>query len=130
MSSFKELGVSKWLCETLSGVKITRPTNIQAGTIPEILKGKNCIGGAKTGSGKTIAFAAPMLSKWAEDPCGIYGVILTPTRELAMQIAEQFSAMHGIKCEFENGIDHWWSEYDRTKQQLEKQSRLCYCNSG
>lgn len=93
MSSFKELGVSRWLCETLSGVKITRPTNIQAGTIPEILKGKNCIGGAKTGSGKTIAFAAPMLSKWAEDPCGIYGVILTPTRELAMQIAEQFSAM-------------------------------------
>lgn len=93
MSTFKEIGLPKWLCETLSGVKITRPTNIQAGTIPEILKGKNCIGGAKTGSGKTIAFAAPMLAKWAEDPCGIYGVILTPTRELAMQIAEQFGAM-------------------------------------
>lgn len=93
MSSFKDIGLPKWLCETLSGVKITRPTNIQASTIPEILKGRNCIGGAKTGSGKTIAFAAPMLSKWAEDPCGIYGVILTPTRELAMQIAEQFSAM-------------------------------------
>lgn len=93
MSTFKELGLPKWLCETLAGVKITHPTNIQSGTIPEILKGRNCIGGAKTGSGKTISFAAPMLAKWAEDPCGIYGVILTPTRELAMQIAEQFSAM-------------------------------------
>lgn len=93
MSSFKDIGLPKWLCETLSGVKITKPTNIQAGTIPEILKGRNCIGGAKTGSGKTLAFAAPMLTKWAEDPCGIYGVVLTPTRELAMQIAEQFSAM-------------------------------------
>ncbi len=93
MSSFKELGLPKWLCETLAGVKITKPTNIQAGTIPEILKGRSCIGGAKTGSGKTISFAAPMLAKWAEDPCGIFGVVLTPTRELAMQIAEQFSAM-------------------------------------
>lgn len=93
MSSFKEIGLPKWLCETLAGVKITKPTNIQSGTIPEILKGRNCIGGAKTGSGKTIAFAAPMLVKWAEDPCGIFGVILTPTRELAMQIAEQFSAI-------------------------------------
>ncbi|GMM45531.1 ATP-dependent RNA helicase [Pichia kluyveri] len=93
MSTFKDLGLPKWLCETLAGVKITKPTNIQAGTIPQILKGKSCIGGAKTGSGKTISFAAPMLAKWAEDPCGIYGVILTPTRELAMQIAEQFSAM-------------------------------------
>lgn len=93
MSTFKDLGLPRWLCDTLAGVKITKPTNIQAGTIPEILKGKNCIGGAKTGSGKTISFAAPMLSKWAEDPCGIFGVVLTPTRELAMQIAEQFSAM-------------------------------------
>lgn len=93
MSSFKEIGLPRWLCETLSGVKITKPTNIQVGTIPEILKGRSCIGGAKTGSGKTLAFAAPMLTRWAEDPCGIFGVILTPTRELAMQIAEQFSAM-------------------------------------
>lgn len=57
------------------------------------MKGGDCIGGAKTGSGKTIAFAAPMLTKWSEDPSGMFGVVLTPTRELAMQIAEQFTAL-------------------------------------
>ncbi|KAH3660581.1 hypothetical protein OGATHE_005495, partial [Ogataea polymorpha] len=41
----------------------------------------------------TIAFAAPMLTKWSEDPMGIFGLVLTPTRELALQIAEQFAAL-------------------------------------
>ncbi|OBA21533.1 DEAD-domain-containing protein [Metschnikowia bicuspidata var. bicuspidata NRRL YB-4993] len=91
--SFKDLGVAKWLDESLAAMKIYTPTQIQKACIPEILQGKDCIGGAKTGSGKTIAFAAPMLTKWSEDPLGIFGLVLTPTRELAMQIAEQFAAL-------------------------------------
>jgi ATP-dependent RNA helicase DDX49/DBP8 len=59
---------------------IKRPTGIQKGCIPEILKGRDCIGGSRTGSGKTVAFAVPILQKWAEDPIGIFAVILTPTR--------------------------------------------------
>lgn len=92
-SEFQALGLSKWLVDSLNAMKITHPTEIQRHCIPEILKGRDCIGGAKTGSGKTIAFAGPMLTKWSEDPVGMYGVILTPTRELAMQIAEQFTAL-------------------------------------
>lgn len=92
-SNFSSLGCSKWLVEALNAMKITTPTDIQRDCIPEILSGKNCIGGAKTGSGKTIAFAAPMLTDWSKDPCGMFGIVLTPTRELAMQIAEQFSAL-------------------------------------
>lgn len=91
--SFSDLGLPKWLCETMSAMQITKPTPIQSATIPEILRGRDCIGGAKTGSGKTIAFGAPILTRWAEDPCGIFAVVLTPTRELAMQIAEQFAAL-------------------------------------
>ncbi|KAH3686645.1 hypothetical protein WICPIJ_002395 [Wickerhamomyces pijperi] len=93
MSSFKEIGVSKWLIEALNAMKIYDPTDIQKACIPAILSGHDCIGGAKTGSGKTIAFAAPMLTKWSEDPMGIFGLVLTPTRELALQIAEQFAAL-------------------------------------
>lgn len=93
VTNFKSLGLSKWLVEALTAMKITQPTDIQKGCIPEILKGRDCIGGAKTGSGKTIAFAGPMLTKWSEDPCGMFGIVLTPTRELAMQIAEQFTAL-------------------------------------
>lgn len=92
-SEFATLGISKWLVEALQAMKITQPTAIQKACIPQILQGKDCIGGAKTGSGKTIAFGAPMLTKWSEDPSGMFGVVLTPTRELAMQIAEQFTAL-------------------------------------
>ncbi|KAH3674206.1 hypothetical protein WICMUC_003448 [Wickerhamomyces mucosus] len=92
-SEFTSLGVSKWLAESLNAMKIYTPTAIQKACIPKILAGHDCIGGAKTGSGKTIAFGAPMLTKWSEDPMGIFGVILTPTRELALQIAEQFAAL-------------------------------------
>lgn len=74
-------------------MKIRSPTAIQSACIPKVLQGHDCIGGAKTGSGKTVAFAAPMLTKWSEDPVGIYGLVLTPTRELALQIAEQFAAL-------------------------------------
>lgn len=92
-ATFKSLGLSRWLQEALQAMKINQPTAIQKACIPEILKGRDCIGGAKTGSGKTVAFAAPMLTKWSEDPSGMFGVVLTPTRELAMQIAEQFTAL-------------------------------------
>ena len=91
--SFNELGVAKWLSEALDAMKIYKPTSIQSACIPQILKGHDCIGGAKTGSGKTIAFAAPMLTQWSEDPYGVFGLVLTPTRELALQIAEQFTAL-------------------------------------
>lgn len=94
MSNFKQLGLPNWLVDSLNAMRITAPTEIQKNCIPQILKHKkNCIGGAKTGSGKTIAFAAPMLAQWSKDPSGLFGLVLTPTRELAHQIAEQFVAL-------------------------------------
>lgn len=74
-------------------MEITKPTAIQKGCIPAILEGKDVIGGSKTGSGKTVAFSVPMLQKWAQDPVGIFALILTPTRELALQIFEQVMAI-------------------------------------
>ncbi|KAF3908659.1 hypothetical protein AA313_de0205656 [Arthrobotrys entomopaga] len=92
-TDFASLGVKPWLVTSLAAMAIKRPTPIQAACIPEILKGKNCIGGSRTGSGKTVAFAVPILQAWAHDPFGIFALILTPTRELALQLAEQFTAL-------------------------------------
>ncbi|TVY76005.1 ATP-dependent RNA helicase dbp8, partial [Lachnellula suecica] len=91
--TFTSLDVTPWLVTSLSNMAIKRPTGIQKGCIPEILNGRDCIGGSRTGSGKTVAFAVPILQKWAEDPFGIFGLVLTPTRELALQIYEQFKAI-------------------------------------
>ncbi|KAL7267970.1 putative RNA helicase [Rhizina undulata] len=90
---FASLGIDKWLSNSLSSMAIRSPTPIQAACIKPILEGKDCIGGSRTGSGKTVAFAAPILQMWAEDPFGVFALVLTPTRELALQIAEQFTAL-------------------------------------
>lgn len=55
--------------------------------------GNDCIGSSRTGSGKTVAFAVPILQQWARDPIGTFALVLTPTRELALQITEQFTAL-------------------------------------
>lgn len=91
--SFFDLGLPAWQVETLKGLAITKPTEIQNACIPQILAGKDVIGGAKTGSGKTAAFALPILKTLAEDIYGPFALILTPTRELALQIAEQFQVL-------------------------------------
>ena len=79
-TTFESLGVSPWLVQSLASMAIKRPTGIKKGCIPEILSGRDCIGGSRTGSGKTVAFAAPILQQWAKDPQAIYALILTPTR--------------------------------------------------
>ncbi|KAF9336188.1 putative RNA helicase [Podila minutissima] len=91
--SFSQLGLATWLVNALKAMSITSPSEIQNKCIPQILAGKDVIGGAKTGSGKTAAFALPILQKLSEDPYGVFAVVLTPTRELAYQIAEQFNVL-------------------------------------
>jgi len=89
-SKFNELGLDNWLVNQCKEIGVVQPTEIQTNCIPEILKGKDCIGCAKTGCGKTAAFALPIVQKLSEDPYGVFSLVLTPTRELAFQIADQF----------------------------------------
>lgn len=84
--TFKELGLSDWLCSVCKSLGMSRPTHVQDGCIPAILQGKDVIGLAQTGSGKTAAFALPILQRLAKDPYGVYAVVLTPTR-WAMSLA-------------------------------------------
>jgi len=86
--TFSSLGVSTWLLSQLSCLGISSPTPVQAACIPQILKGRDCVGVAKTGEGKTLAFALPILQTLSVDPYGVYALVLTPTRELAGQIGD------------------------------------------
>lgn len=78
--TFPSLGLSPALISTLRTISILKPTEIQSACIEPILKGRDCVGGAKTGSGKTMAFALPILQRIMRDPYGIWAVVLTPTR--------------------------------------------------
>lgn len=91
--SFKDLGIIDVLCDAISGLGWTKPTDIQKMSIPESLLGRDIIGLAETGSGKTGAFAIPILQSLLQNPQRLFAVILAPTRELAFQINEVFEAL-------------------------------------
>nr|XP_019953958.1 PREDICTED: probable ATP-dependent RNA helicase DDX49 [Paralichthys olivaceus] len=93
MADFSSLGLSEWLIKQCQQLGIDKPTPVQQNCLPPILQGRDCMGCAKTGSGKTAAFVLPVLQKLSEDPYGIFCLVLTPTRELAYQIAEQFRVL-------------------------------------
>ncbi|XP_073429101.1 probable ATP-dependent RNA helicase DDX47 isoform X4 [Dendrobates tinctorius] len=86
-------GVTDVLCETCEQLGWKKPTKIQIEAIPVALQGRDIIGLAETGSGKTGAFALPILQTLLENPQRLYALVLTPTRELAFQISEQFEAL-------------------------------------
>ena len=90
---FAELGVVPWLRNQLSSLGVSKPTSVQENCIPAILEGRDCLGVAKTGQGKTFAFVIPILQTLSENPYGVYCLVLTPTRELALQIGDSFNVL-------------------------------------
>ncbi|KAM7353849.1 putative ATP-dependent RNA helicase DDX47 [Cochliomyia hominivorax] len=99
--TWKELGLNDTLCKACEELKWKAPSKIQKEAIPVALQGKDVIGLAETGSGKTGAFALPILQALLDNPQRYFALILTPTRELAFQISEQFEALGssiGVKC--------------------------------
>ena len=90
LEKFRELGLSDKTLKALSKKGFEEPSPIQALTIPVLLKGeKDVIGQAQTGTGKTAAFALPILEKIEKSTGKIRAIILAPTRELAIQVAEE-----------------------------------------
>jgi ATP-dependent RNA helicase DDX47/RRP3 len=99
--TFKSLGLIDPLLQALEQVGYKAPTDIQSEALPHALQGRDIIGVASTGSGKTAAFALPILQKLWEDPKGLFACVLAPTRELAYQISEQFESLGsamGARC--------------------------------
>lgn len=90
-ASFKQLGLTDWLVSVCRSLGMARPTPVQAACIPQVLSGRDVIGLAQTGSGKTAAFALPILQTLAKDPYGVYALAMTPTR-CVHAIAQSFKS--------------------------------------
>ncbi len=95
MTNFTDLGLNPLLLKALSAEGYETPTPIQAQSIPHLLQGRDLLGVAQTGTGKTAAFALPILHRLMADRRtpprrGCRVLVLSPTRELASQIAESF----------------------------------------
>lgn len=90
LATFNELGLPQPLLEALREVGYETPSPIQSATIPPLLAGHDVLGQAQTGTGKTAAFALPVLAKIDVKVASPQALVLAPTRELAIQVAEAF----------------------------------------
>ena len=107
--SFSSLGLKEPILRGVRAAGYETPTDIQADSIPKILAGSDLIGLGETGSGKTAAFGLPMLDRLCGGEPGVRGVILVPTRELCVQVAEnlrtyaRYAGLH--VCTAFGGVD-------------------------
>ncbi len=98
MQNFSELPISQYLKERLLSARFTVPTPVQAAAIPPALEGKDVLATAQTGTGKTLAFLIPVIERLLkQNKPGIAALMLVPTRELAMQVVEQYNALRGTQ---------------------------------
>ncbi len=101
MMTFKELGLRNEILKAIDDLGFEEPTPIQKTAIPDMLAGRDIVGQAQTGTGKTAAFGMPILQALDLNTRNPQALIMTPTRELAMQVADELCKfakhMHGVK---------------------------------
>src|SRR4051794_6949115 len=88
MNSFRGFNLKPEILQGIADLYYKKPTPIQEEAIPLALNGKDLIGQAQTGTGKTAAFVIPMLQMLEEDKKDVQALVMTPTRELAIQITD------------------------------------------
>lgn len=97
MEGFKDLGINEEIEEVLNKSGISTPTPVQDKSIAEILSGRDVVAQAQTGTGKTLAFLLPIIQKIDLEKNSIQGLIITPTRELALQITDEAKKLKQAK---------------------------------
>jgi len=95
--SFAELGVSASVIEALDKTGVTVPFEIQSLVLPDVMAGHDVLAKSKTGSGKTLGFAIPIVERLSTDSTTPAAIVLVPTRELAVQVAEDFDAIAHVR---------------------------------
>ncbi len=103
MNSFKEMGLNPIIQASLDKLTFTTPTPIQAQTIPLTLAGKDVLGSAQTGTGKTLAFTIPLITRLLENESET-ALVIVPTRELAQQVAHMVRQLLGPKSALKTAL--------------------------
>lgn len=129
MTNFQELHLSEPVERAVSNMGFEEPTPIQALTIPLAMNGQDLIGRAQTGTGKTAAYGIPLVERCDNESDKLQGLVITPTRELAMQVAEelnrigQFKGIHTLPI-------YGGQEIDRQIRALKKHPQIIVGTPG
>lgn len=123
METFQSMKLPEALNHTLRHMQFNNPTPIQAQAIPLALEGKDIIGSAQTGTGKTGAFGIPLVAHLMSNP-NCFALVVTPTRELATQVMTQLQAMLGKNSRTKTALLIGGESINKQLQQLRNHPRL------
>ncbi|WP_033170894.1 DEAD/DEAH box helicase [Selenomonas sp. ND2010] len=129
MTAFKELGISDNVCKVLRNKGIKEATPVQETAIPLVRAGKDVIAQAQTGTGKTLAFLLPILEKIKPQADVAQALVVTPTRELAIQIAK-VAAVVGEAAGVSSLVIYGGQDIERQKQKLRRHPQLIIGTPG
>ncbi len=121
-TAFSDLGLSESLCDTVASLGFEEPTPIQSEAVPVLLAGGDVLGQAATGTGKTAAFALPAIERFCSYDATVTSpkvLVLTPTRELCLQVCESFIAL-GRDCGFAAAPIYGGQDYGRQIRLLKR----------
>lgn len=127
---FDDLGLPAPLRAAVADLGFVRPSAIQEQAIPPLLAGRDVIGVAQTGTGKTAAFGLPLLAAIDEDDPGVQAIVLAPTRELAMQVADAIDSFTAHLEGIEVVAVYGGSPYGPQERALERGARIVVGTPG
>lgn len=130
MQDFLTLGISKKLTNILLSHGIGKPTPIQEQAIPAVMEGRDIIAQAQTGTGKTFAFILPILEKLDPDAVHIQALIVTPTRELALQITDEVQKLTAGDDDLEVLAVYGGQDVDKQLNKLKKKVQIVVGTPG
>ncbi len=129
MNNFEGFGLSETLNASLSKMNFKEPTPVQAQAIPHAMKGRDILGSAQTGTGKTAAFAIPMIESLLRNPRGT-ALVLLPTRELAKQVLDATRELLGYKSNIKTAFIIGGEQMGKQFAQLRAQPRIIVGTPG
>lgn len=129
MTTFETMALPPELLETLQAMQFLTPTPIQAEAIPLALEGKDILGSAQTGTGKTGAFGIPLIARLLSNPQSC-ALVMTPTRELATQVMKQLQCMLGKKSFITSALLIGGEAMPKQLAQLRKRPRIVVGTPG
>ncbi|MFH1158309.1 MAG: DEAD/DEAH box helicase [Pseudomonadota bacterium] len=129
MTTFEELGLPASILDSIRKIGFTSPTPIQAKAIPFALQGRDVLGSAQTGTGKTAAFGIPLIVKLIKDPRSM-GIIMTPTRELATQVLSTLQPLLAGHRDIRTALLIGGEAMPKQYQQLKRNPRIIVGTPG
>ena len=129
MTTFKDFALPEALQHKVDALGFDKPTPVQERAIPAALEHRDILGSAQTGTGKTAAFAIPLLTK-IMNHADVYGIIVTPTRELALQVDEQIRAFLSAKSKIRSVVLIGGASIERQVQALGKRPKIIVGTPG